>query len=130
MPELIEAGYLYIAQPLYRAKRDQSETCLKDDKELDYLTRNGAEGATLHFVNGTSLAGNDLVSLVEKAREAKGEVQVGVLDLVSRTMRYRWRDGATGFDHQRDASYVAQRLNQLSNNLKQEWTGSSNRNKI
>ena len=73
MPELIEAGYLYIAQPpLYRAKRGQSETYLKDDKELDdYLTRNGAEGATLHLSNGTSLAGNDLVSLVEKAREAK-----------------------------------------------------------
>ena len=50
MPELIEAGYLYIAQPpLYRAKRGQSETYLKDDKELDdYLTRNGSEGATLH----------------------------------------------------------------------------------
>ncbi|MEC7146792.1 MAG: DNA gyrase subunit B, partial [Pseudomonadota bacterium] len=44
MPELIEAGYLYIAQPpLYRAKRGQSETYLKDDKELDdYLTRNGS----------------------------------------------------------------------------------------
>ena len=78
MPELIEAGYLYIAQPpLYRAKRGQSETYLKDDKELDdYLTRNGAEGATLHLANGSSLAGNDLVVAVEKAREAKVGVTV------------------------------------------------------
>ena len=39
MPELIERGYLYIAQPpLYRAKRASSEVYLKDDESLeDYL---------------------------------------------------------------------------------------------
>ena len=35
--------------------------------------------------------------------------------------------GPQGFDHAKDAaSYVAQRLNQLSNNLKQRWTGEFN----
>ena len=133
MPELIEAGYLYIAQPpLYRAKRGQSETYLKDDKELDdYLTRNGAEGATLHLSNGTSLAGNDLVSLVEKAMEAKGMIAVLSRRIGSQIVTEQCAIagvmGPQGFDHAKDAaSYVAQRLNQLSNNLKQEWTGEFN----
>ncbi len=133
MPELIEAGYLYIAQPpLYRAKRGQSETYLKDDKELDdYLTRNGAEGATLHLSNGTALAGNDLVSLVEKAREAKGMIAVLSRRIGSQIVTEQCAIagvmGPQGFDHAKDAaSYVAQRLNQLSNNLKQEWTGEFN----
>ena len=130
MPELIEAGYLYIAQPpLYRAKRGQSETYLKDDKELDdYLTRNGAEGATLHLANGSSLAGNDLVAAVEKAREAK--VMVAALtrrvgsQLVTEQCAIAGIIGPQGFDHAKDAApYVAQRLNQLSGRLKQGWTG-------
>ena len=130
MPELIEAGYLYIAQPpLYRAKRGQSETYLKDDKELDdYLTRNGAEGATLHLANGSSLAGNDLVLAVEKAREAK--VMIAALtrrvgsQLVTEQCAIAGIMGPQGFDHAKDAApYVAQRLNQLSGRLKQGWTG-------
>jgi DNA gyrase subunit B len=133
MPELIEAGYLYIAQPpLYRAKRGQSETYLKDDKELDdYLTRNGSEGATLHLSNGSSLAGNDLVSLVEKAREAKAMIEVLSRRIGSQIVTEQCAIagvmGPQGFDHAKDAaSYVAQRLNQLSNNLKQGWTGEFN----
>ena len=133
MPELIEAGYLYIAQPpLYRAKRGQSETYLKDDKELDdYLTRNGSEGATLHLSNGSSLAGNDLVSLVEKARQAKAMIEVLSRRIGSQIVTEQCAIagvmGPQGFDHAKDAaSYVAQRLNQLSNNLKQTWTGEFN----
>jgi len=133
MPELIEAGYLYIAQPpLYRAKRGQSETYLKDDKELDdYLTRNGSEGATLHLSNGSSLAGSDLVSLVEKAREARAMIAVLSRRIGSQTVTEQCAIagvmGPHGFDHAKDAaSYIAQRLNQLSNNLKQGWTGEYN----
>ena len=133
MPELIEAGYLYIAQPpLYRAKRGQSETYLKDDKELDdYLTRNGSEGATLHLSNGSSLAGNDLVSLVDKAREAKAMISVLSRRIGSQIVTEQCAIagvmGPHGFDHAKDAaSYVAQRLNQLSDNLKQGWTGEYN----
>ena len=133
MPELIEAGYLYIAQPpLYRAKRGQSETYLKDDKELDdYLTRNGSEGATLHLSNGSSLAGNDLVSLVDKAREAKAMIAVLSRRIGSQIVTEQCAIagvmGPHGFDHAKDAaSYVAQRLNQLSDSLKQGWTGEYN----
>ena len=73
MPELIERGYVYIAQPpLYRAKRGNSETYLKDDAALEeYLISSGTEGAVLEQADGTQIAGADLVQRVEQARVAR-----------------------------------------------------------
>ena len=73
MPELIERGYVYIAQPpLYRAKRGNSETYLKDDAALEeYLISSGTEGAVLEMSDGTQIAGADLVQRVEQARIAR-----------------------------------------------------------
>ena len=73
MPELIERGYIYIAQPpLYRAKRGNSEIYLKDDKEMeDYLINVGTTDAVLTLANGSQIAGRDLVAMAEKARIAR-----------------------------------------------------------
>ena len=51
LPELINHGYIYIAQPpLYRAKRGKAETYIKDDRELDaFLVRRGVEGRSVRF---------------------------------------------------------------------------------
>ncbi|MBT7136433.1 MAG: DNA topoisomerase (ATP-hydrolyzing) subunit B [Rhodospirillaceae bacterium] len=71
MPELIERGYLYIAQPpLYRAKRGQSEVYLKDDEALEnYLLSSAVDdGTVLTTYDGTQLAGADLRQQVEEAR--------------------------------------------------------------
>jgi DNA gyrase subunit B len=77
MPQLIERGHLFIAQPpLYKVKRGQSEQYLKDERAReDYLIGNGLEGASLHLSNGEVRVGADLRALLEEARALKQIMQ-------------------------------------------------------
>ena len=70
MKELIERGYVYIAQPpLYKVKRGSSEQYLKDERAReDYLIGHGLDGAVLRLATGEERAGADLRALVEEAR--------------------------------------------------------------
>ena len=72
MPELIEAGHLFIAQPpLYKVSRGRSEVYLKDDSALDeYLVNTGLDGLVLDTVEG-SRSGADLKALVDHARRVR-----------------------------------------------------------
>ncbi len=77
MPELIERGYLYIAQPpLYRIKRGNSkERYLKDDRALEqYLLDTGSEEATLTLHDGKLFEGKALRERVEQARVMKNAI--------------------------------------------------------
>lgn len=76
MPEIIEKGYVYIAQPpLYKAKRGNSVLYLKDDREMeDYLVRGGCEDAVLQKSNGEQVAGQDLIAMVENTRKARNMI--------------------------------------------------------
>ncbi len=71
MPEIIEKGYLYIAQPpLFKVKRGQSEQYLKDERALeDYLLTTGLEDAVFTTRDGVSHAGADLHHIAEQARD-------------------------------------------------------------
>jgi DNA gyrase subunit B len=73
MPELVERGHLYIAQPpLYRAKRGDSLRYLKDDRELEnHLITNGIQDSVLTLDDGTQIAGQDLRDRVALAVRAK-----------------------------------------------------------
>ncbi|MEZ5724064.1 MAG: DNA topoisomerase (ATP-hydrolyzing) subunit B [Paracoccaceae bacterium] len=73
MPELIEAGHLYIAQPpLYKVGRGRSEVYLKNEAALeDYLIQQGVEGASLRLGSGETISGNDLLRVIEEARTAR-----------------------------------------------------------
>ena len=58
MPQLIENGHLFIAQPpLYKVSRGRSEVYLKDDAALDdYLEEAGLEGLVLDTAEGAAHA--------------------------------------------------------------------------
>jgi DNA gyrase subunit B len=72
MPQLIENGHLFIAQPpLYKVSRGRSEVYLKDDAALDdYLEEAGLEGLVLDTPEGQR-TGNDLKMLVDHSRRMR-----------------------------------------------------------
>ncbi|HEX7086026.1 MAG TPA: toprim domain-containing protein, partial [Vicinamibacterales bacterium] len=79
MPQLIEAGHVYIAQPpLYRAKRGKGETYIKDDRELEqFLIRRAAEARQLR-IGGTGevLQGEDLVAMLQRLIAYQKQMQL------------------------------------------------------
>jgi DNA gyrase subunit B len=78
MSEIIERGYLYIAQPpLYRAKRGNSEVYLKDEGSLEEYLFGVAidDGAVLETAEGQQVGARDLRRLVEEARLARTRLQ-------------------------------------------------------
>ncbi len=69
MPQLIERGHIYIAQPpLYKVKKGKTETYVKDDAELnDLLLKSATEGAALHgSALATPITGNSLDALMRQ----------------------------------------------------------------
>ncbi len=69
MPELIERGHLYIAQPpLYKVSRGKSSQYLKDENAFEeYLIGTGLEEASLTLGSGEVRAGADLRAAVDDA---------------------------------------------------------------
>ncbi len=72
MPQIIENGHLFIAQPpLYKATRGRSEVYLKDESALEqYLVDNGVDTMALETADGVRM-GEDLRQLIDHARRMK-----------------------------------------------------------
>ena len=72
MPEIIEAGHLYIAQPpLYKATKGRSEVYLKDDAALDQYLVDAGVGLQVLETSSGARSGDDLRALVEHARRMR-----------------------------------------------------------
>ncbi len=69
MPELIERGYVYIAQPpLFKVTRGKQSQYLKNEKALEnYLIDGGLDDAMLRLASGETRTGKDLRSVVDDA---------------------------------------------------------------
>ncbi len=134
MPELIERGHLYIAQPpLYKIKRGQSEQYLKDEEALEnYLLVTGTEEASLTTGDGMVHTGADLTSI---AHEARGVVH-GINGLNTRYNRTIIEQAMIAGAFQEDAlsdenksqalaTTIAAQLDKMSDDVEQGWSGES-----
>jgi len=133
MPEIIERGHLYIAQPpLYRAKRGESLRYLKDDRELEaHLIENGVRDSVLELADGDQIAGPDLTELVVRAVQAKHLMEpllrkVPSVPIVEQTLIAGALNPDIISDPERTAkaaAYIALRLDALARDIERGWRG-------
>ncbi|MCB1992480.1 MAG: DNA gyrase subunit B, partial [Geminicoccaceae bacterium] len=138
MPDLVEKGHLYIAQPpLYKVSKGKTETYLKDQRAFeDYLINGGTEDAVLVLGSGEERAGADLRDIVERARQ----VQAIMAPMHSRYPRFvvELVAAAGGFGlaepsepqaattGEAAAEWVAARLDLLAEETERGWQGRYN----
>ncbi|MCE5974034.1 DNA topoisomerase (ATP-hydrolyzing) subunit B [Sinirhodobacter sp. WL0062] len=130
MPELIEHGYLYIAQPpLYKVARGKSEVYLKDQAALDdFLVHQGVEGAMLRLGSGEEITGQDLLRVVEEARVIKRILATFPTHyprniLEQSAIAGAMLPGAMDADAQAVADSVARRLDLVALEYERGWQG-------
>ncbi len=132
MPELVEKGHLYIAQPpLYKVTKGKSESYLKDERALeDYLIDSGLADTKLVLGSGEERAGPDLREIVERARVTSRLMD----DMHSRYTRFVVEQAAIGKAFNPDlllsadrantvAGNVAGRLDRISDETERGWSG-------
>ncbi len=132
MRDIIDQGYLYIAQPpLYKVSRGKSEQYLKDERALeDYLIETGIDECVFKPASGGDRAGRDLLSLVEDARIIRAVLR----NLHSRYNRTVAEQAAIAgvLRHKvfgdlpkavAAADYIAKRLDALADEVERGWTG-------
>ncbi|MEM9475485.1 MAG: DNA topoisomerase (ATP-hydrolyzing) subunit B [Pseudomonadota bacterium] len=130
MPELIEGGYLYIAQPpLFKVARGKSEVYLKDQAALDdYLIEMGIDGAALRLGSGEEIVGADLARVVEEARQVRRVLQAFPTHympfiLEQAAIAGAFVPGQVDADLQGTADAVAARLDLVSLEYERGWQG-------
>ncbi|HCQ57328.1 MAG: DNA topoisomerase (ATP-hydrolyzing) subunit B [Sulfitobacter sp.] len=130
MPELIENGHLYIAQPpLYKVSRGKSEVYLKDEAAMEeYLIQQGVDGAMLRQGNGEEITGQDLTRVVDMARQLKRVLEAFPTHyprhiLEQAAIAGAFVDGAVDSDLQGVADKVADRLNLIALEYERGWQG-------
>jgi DNA gyrase subunit B len=134
MPELIERGYLYIAQPpLFLVKRGQRTLrYLKNEAELEqFFIDSGLEEAVLTLSDGNQRGGNDLAELI--ADTARVRMRIGSLAREVGSERLVEQAAIAGVlnsgiladetQAQAAAEYLAKRMDSLETERERGWNG-------
>ncbi|MFD2251835.1 DNA gyrase subunit B [Pseudochelatococcus lubricantis] len=132
MPELIERGHIFIAQPpLYKVTRGKSQQYLRDERALeDYLIEAGTEGAVLKVASGEERAGADLRRLVEESRMVRHVLDhlhtrynrvVVEQAAIAGALRPQLLDDPEKAGEA--AAYLARRLDAISDETERGWEG-------
>jgi len=126
MPEIIDGGYLYIAQPpLYKATKGKSGRYLKDQAEFEsFLIEEGSAGAVLEGAGGAQYAGDDLKRL---AREAMA-IETLIKRLHARAPDHVLEQAAiagafAAGASDKEAAEAAARLNAIAEEGEAGWSG-------
>ncbi|MDQ1197126.1 DNA topoisomerase (ATP-hydrolyzing) subunit B [Agrobacterium sp. SORGH_AS 787] len=132
MPELIERGHLYIAQPpLYKVTRGKSVQYLKDEKALeDYLISMGIEEASLTLGSGEVRVGEDLREVIADAVRMRSLID-GLHSRYNRSVVEQAAiAGALNPEISADASQadatvaeVSRRLDMIAEETERGWSG-------
>ncbi|WP_189435994.1 DNA topoisomerase (ATP-hydrolyzing) subunit B [Pseudovibrio japonicus] len=132
MPDLIENGYVYIAQPpLYKVTRGKSEQYLKDEAAFEeYLIGSGLDETSLQLANGEVRMGEDLRAVVEEAREVSDILNSLHSRYDKAAVEQAAIAGALNADNlhnhekaQEAAAYIARRLDILADEFERGWQG-------
>ena len=134
MRPLVDAGYLYIAQPpLFRAKHGQSEVYLKDQVALDdYLIKSGIKDISLSLGDSETIYGEDLRLSVEKSIFAKRIIdnvskKLGFPEIISQLAILGLLNFKL-FENDNNLLKITERLNILPSNSSNDWTATYNPN--
>jgi DNA gyrase subunit B len=134
MPQVIERGYLYIAQPpLYKVKRGNGgERYLKDDYEMEQFLIDSALGdMKLRASDGTERAGNDLKDFLENISPLRTRItnlmrktvsrdaieQAAIIGALDSVVLENMEAG------EKAANFLAERMNGLAMKNEDTWKG-------
>jgi DNA gyrase subunit B len=132
MRDIIDGGYLYIAQPpLYKVSRGKSEQYLKDERALeDYLIDAGLDDCVYIPGTGGDRSGRDLRALVDDARVVRSILrnlhsrynrkvveQAAITGVLNKSVYGNPENAAAA------AQYIATRLDSQAEEVERGWVG-------
>ncbi|HEY1095762.1 MAG TPA: DNA topoisomerase (ATP-hydrolyzing) subunit B [Alphaproteobacteria bacterium] len=133
MPELIDRGYLYIAQPpLYKVKRGKTELYLKNERALEqYLLQLSLDHTVFKTQNGQQHANGGLENVIKQASMLNRQIEtlnrsLGSMVVTEQAAIANAFDNSIALDVRADR--LAKRLTALYTN--EQWDGSADKDNI
>ncbi len=119
--ELIENGYVYIAQPpLYKYKRGKIETYLKDDKELEAFLVDNSIKDTIIKVDGNFLESEEAKKITNKYRNYQKTLSSYDVHFDTYLLRKIIEDSEINAEILKDTEQLTKNINKLQTYLDEQ----------